>query len=129
MHCRLAGISDLVAADARYHLQCYVQFKRKVSNASSSSVQTPRDVCFEKVASEVSNGLVKGDIYTLLDVWERYSSLLSEFNVDAGTYRNNKTRFKDKLQRLLTGQIEFVPQLNPQQPQLLFSTLSSKIAV
>lgn len=129
MRCRLAGISDLVAADARYHLQCYVQFKRKVSNPSSSSAQTPRDVCFEKVASEVSTGLVEGDIYTLLDVWERYCSLLSEFNIDAGTYRNNKTRFKDKLQRLLPGQIEFVPQLNPQQPQLLFSTLSSKIAV
>lgn len=129
MRCRLAGISDLVAADARYHLQCYVQFNRKVSNSSSSTAQTPRDICMEKVAAEVSVGIARGDIYTLLDVWDRYSSLLSEFEIDAGIYRDNKSRLKEKLLRLLPGQIEFVPQLNPHQPQLLFSAKSSKIAI
>jgi hypothetical protein len=31
MRCRLAGVSDLVAADARYHLKCYMWFMRKAS--------------------------------------------------------------------------------------------------
>ena len=31
MRCRLAGVSDLVAADARYHLKYYVKFLRKHS--------------------------------------------------------------------------------------------------
>ena len=30
MRVKLAGINDLIAADATYHLMCYVQFKRKV---------------------------------------------------------------------------------------------------
>ena len=30
MRVRLAGICDLIAADARYHLMCYVQFKRQI---------------------------------------------------------------------------------------------------
>ena len=129
MRCRLAGVSDLVAADARYHLQCYVQFNRKASKSCTSTAQTPRDICFDKIASEVSTGLARGDICTLLDVWERYSSLLSEFGIEAGPYRDNKFRLKEKLHRLLPDQIDFVPQLDPHQPQLLFSTLSAKIAV
>lgn len=129
MRCRLAGVSDLVAAHVRYHLQCYVQFNRKASKSSTSTAQTSRDTCFEKVASEVSTGLARGEIYTLLDVWGRYSSLLSEFGIEAGPYRDNKFRLKEKLHRLLPGQIDFVPQLDPHQPQLLFSTLSAKTAV
>lgn len=129
MQCRLAGVTDLVAADARYHLQCYVEFNRKASKSYTSTAETPRDICFNKVASEVSTGLARGDIYSLNDVWDRYSSLRREFGIEAGSYRDNRFRLKEKLHRMLPGQIYFVPQLNPHQPQLLFSTQSSKISV
>ena len=129
MRRRLAGVNDLVAADAKYHLQCYVQFNRKSFKSDRNTAQTVRDVCFEVIASEVSTGLARGDVYTLLDVWERYSSLLRSSGIDAGLYRNNRFRLKERLDRFLPGQIEFVPQLNYHQPLLLFSTQSCKIAV
>lgn len=68
MQCRLAGVTDLVAADARYHLQCYVEFNRKASKSYTITAEMPRDICFNKVASEVSTGLARGDIYSLNDV-------------------------------------------------------------
>lgn len=78
MSCRLAGVTDLVAADARYHPKCYTQFLRKAECEVPISDSDPKDICMQKVAHDVSIGMSKGDIYTLLDVWQRYSDLLSE---------------------------------------------------
>ena len=55
--------------------------------------------------------------------------MLEEFDIDPGTYRQSKTRFKQKLQNILPGPIDFVPQLDPHQPQLLFPRVSSKVIV
>lgn len=130
MRYKLAGISDLVAADARYHLHCYVNFKRRTSGADrTANVHDPVKICIQRVVQELSSGLSNGDIYNLLDVWNRYSELLSEFQIEAGLYRDNKTRFKDKLIKALPGQIDFVPQLESHQPQLLFPTSAAKIVV
>ena len=130
MRYRLAGISDLVAADARYHLQCYVNFKRRTSGSERiGNTQDPVNICIQRVVQELSTGLSNGDIYNLLDVWNRYSELLSEFQIEAGLYRDNKTRFKEKLIKALPGQIDFVPQLESHQPQLLFPTNAAKIVV
>lgn len=127
---RLAGISDLVAADARYHLHCYVNFERRTSGAErSANAHDPVKICIQRVVQELSTGLNNGDIYNLLDVWNRYSELLSEFQVEPGLYRDNKTRFKDKLIKALPGQIDFVPQLESHQPQLLFPTNAAKVVV
>ena len=64
----------------------------------------PQKVCIERGAEELKCGMRSGAVYALLDVWERYSQLLSEFQVDAGSYRVHKTWFKRKLHRLLDGQ-------------------------
>ena len=129
MRCRLAGVIDLVASDARYHLKCYVRFLRKHTSDGTSYNDNPQKVCIERVAEELKCGMRSGAVYTLLDVWERYSQLLSEFQVDAGSYRVHKTWFKRKLHRLLDGQVEFVAQLEPHQPQLVFPSVSAKIVV
>jgi len=83
----------------------------------------------DKLAAEVSNGVKQGDIYTLSDVWDRYSHLLEEFDIYPRTYHQQKTWFKEKLEKLFPGQIDFVPQLDPHQPQLLFSTGETKVLV
>ena len=100
MRCRLAEVSDLVAADARYHLKCYVQFLRKHASDSTWSKERPQQMCIERVAEELSFGLKNGAVYTLLDVWGRYTQLLFEFQLDAGSYEASKTWFKNKLQGL-----------------------------
>jgi len=130
MRYKLAGISDLVAADARYHLHCYVNFKRRTSGTDqTANTHDPVRICIHRVVQELSTGLSHGKIYNLLDVWNRYSELLSEFQIEAGLYRDNKSRFKDKLIKTLPGQIDFVPQLESHQPQLLFPTKAAKIVV
>ena len=48
MRCRLAGVIDLVAVDARYHLKCYVRFLRKHTTFITNSYQ-PQKVCIERV--------------------------------------------------------------------------------
>ena len=102
MRYKLAGISDLVAADARYHLHCYVNFRRRTSG-DTAKTHDPVKICIQRVVQELSTGLSHGEIYNLLDVWNRYSELLSEFQIEAGLYRDNKTRFKDKLIKASTS--------------------------
>ena len=38
----------------------------------------PKDMCMHKVAHEVSIGVTKDEIYSSLDVWNRYVGLLSK---------------------------------------------------
>ena len=96
MRCRLAGINNLIEADAKYHLKCYVQFTRKSSGTGTiDDMSSVVDMCMEKVAEEVSIGVSEGNIYSLLDVWDRYCQLLAEFKQEPGIYKDNKTRFKE----------------------------------
>ena len=37
MHVRLANVSDLVAAEGKYHLQCWVRFQRNLAASSLKS--------------------------------------------------------------------------------------------
>ena len=49
MHCRLAGISDLIAADGKYHLKCYVEFMRKGNTGEGSHTSQVADACLAEV--------------------------------------------------------------------------------
>ena len=58
--CRLAGVSDVVVADARYHLKCYIQFTRKPDcEKKTRKGSHPKDMCMHKVAHKVSIGVIK----------------------------------------------------------------------
>ena len=60
MRCRLAGVSDLVVCDARYHLKCYIQFMKKADcEKKTRKGSDPKDMCLHKVAHEVSVGVTK----------------------------------------------------------------------
>ena len=75
MRCSLAGVSDAVVAVARYHLKCYIQihFTRKADcEKKTCKGSEPKDMCMAKVAHNVSIGVTKGEICSLLDVWERF---------------------------------------------------------
>ena len=51
-------------------------------------------MCMQKVAHEVSIGVDKGEIYSLLDVWENYVGLLSELAVRSSPGHNLRVSCK-----------------------------------
>ena len=72
---RVSGVSDLIAAEDRYHLKCYSDFLRK---HSSSGLTEHGDVCFSMVMKELKDCMDKGDVYSIDTIWNRYCSLLSQ---------------------------------------------------
>ena len=81
MMCRLAGVTDVVVADARYHLKCYIQIQfTKIADCEKKTRKSsdPKDMCMHKVAHEVSIGVTKGEIYNVLDASEKSVGLLSK---------------------------------------------------
>ena len=101
MSCRLAGVSDLIAAEGKYHLKCYARFPRnsgKVarSNQVQDSDSDPRGTCFEETMSLLENGMSRGNIYSLKAVWTYYSRRLElHYHLDPGVYRGNKFKEED----------------------------------
>ena len=60
IECRLAGVSDLIAADARYHLKCYNLFMRKADcEKKTRKGSDPKYMGMRKVAYEVSIGNIE----------------------------------------------------------------------
>ena len=127
MRSRLAYIIDLVAGDAIYHPQCKVEFLRKAKKHQSDEATKPETICFKKLLDEIRLGLARGDVYLLTDVYERYSFLLEvEFGLSTEQYKDCKKGFKLKIESSLPGEIQFIPQLDPNKSQLLFAAKPNK---
>ena len=129
MRCRLAGVSDVVVADARYHLKCYIliQFTRKDDcKKKIRKGSDPKYVCMHKVAHEVSIGVTKGEIYSLLDIWERSVGLLSKLMLAVTSSTGHDLTISCKV---APGENEFMPQLGPHEPQHFFQVVPAKVVV
>ena len=61
---KLAGVIDLVAAEAIYHLPCLVQFDKKMSKLDTQLGQM-RDEAMDTVCSVLSAGLKQGNVYSV----------------------------------------------------------------
>lgn len=128
MRIRLADINDLVAADAKYHLNCYAKFIKKYEKNVKQTENEPRpdEICFISTMDELSKGLVRGEIYSLCTVWDRYCELLSDFQCDPGIYRSNA--FKKRIKQHLGDQVEFVKPLSQHESLLLFPAMTTELA-
>ena len=124
MHYRMSGVSDLIAAEGRYHLKCYTDFLRKHSSCGRAK---HGDVCFSMVMNEMKDGMDKGNVYSIDTIWNRYCSLLSQVGEIPAAYHSRN--FRDRICSHLAGSVEFVRPLDPKQPLLLFPAFSSGIAV
>lgn len=132
MRCRLAGINDLIAAEGKYHLPCYVTFRRKSeSTVVEEGPEYPPDVCFNKIIEEVDAGLSGGDIYTMKTIWHQYCNMMRiEFGVcvdqcDRQSYR----AFKNKVKRVLEDRADFAQSMNQQDSLLVFPLIQTGIVV
>ena len=125
MRVRLAAMHDLVAEDCLYHPTCEKRFDRRFGKHRESEDVTPHKLCLQKIAFELRLGFENLEIYTLQAVWERYTDLLIAMGEASGSYRDNRRRFKAALESQMPGELQFVPQLNPREPLLIFPLKSA----
>lgn len=57
MQVRLAGVTDLVADEGKYHLICYRKFLRETSKCGHEESSSATDACFQNVVEELRTGL------------------------------------------------------------------------
>lgn len=117
---RLSGINDLIAAEGKYHLKCYVSFVRKYSGDTDQDFEArTKEVCLNEVCDELNKGLARGEVFTLPAVWKRYGQLIESHGISTEVYRSN--RFKDRIMRIIGSQnVEIIKPLNIKDPLLLF---------
>ena len=97
----------------------YVNFTSKVGSKPDHMVATNhKEICLETVTHVISIGTAKGEIYNPLDVGNDTDNFWRSLMLEA-TSNTGHMQFKNKLHGLLHGEIEFVPQMYPHQPQLL----------
>ena len=118
MTCRLAGISDLIAAEGKYHLKCYTRYLKKTTQKISEDNQDANVTCFKEVMALLETRLSEGHIYSLKAVWRYYSKRLEQkYHLQPSVYRSN--RFKERIQNFLGRRATFVLPLNPSEPHLI----------
>lgn len=70
---RLSGIIDLVAAEGRYHRDCYSKFLQ-VSSKGTAPQLNKKDLAFQKICTEIESG--EECQYLLSEISERMSQIL-----------------------------------------------------
>lgn len=112
MRTRLAGVADLIAAEACYHLACLVKFERRAKQFSAvctPSEMAARDIPMETLCKSLIIGLAQGHVYDMADVWQRYEELCSD--MDSGIalkYQSRRATFYEEVQRRIGAKCSYV---------------------
>ena len=80
MSVHVAAVSDLIAAEGKYHLSCYVQFIRRTSQTKENSQHT--DIAIIWICNELQYSADHGHILELREVWNQYRTMVKESNLD-----------------------------------------------
>ena len=108
---RLAGVIDLIAAEAKYHLPCLSAFNRSTSKTKQESANT--DLAMIWLCQELHQSADKGHVILLDDVWERYKELAEESStMIQPSYQSRRGTFKEKLQSQLGDIFNFFQPLD-----------------
>lgn len=93
----MAGISDLIAAQGKYHLKCYTCYLNKMTQKISEDDQDANVTCFKEVMALLEMRLSEGHIYSLRAVWTYYSKRLEQkYHLQPSVYRSNT--LKERIQ-------------------------------
>lgn len=118
MSCRLAGISDLIAAQENYNLKCNTRYLKKTTQKISEDNEDANVTCFKEVMALLETRLSEGHIYSLKVVWTYYSKRLEQkYHLQPSVYRSNT--LKERIQNFLGARVTFLSPLNPSEPHLV----------
>ncbi|CAB4004147.1 Hypothetical predicted protein [Paramuricea clavata] len=104
---RFAGISDWIAAEAKYHLSCFSASKR--SRDKRKSEMKDNDLALVWLSKKLEYAADKGHVIRLDDAWERYTILAEKAgNTLPSYFISLRATFKDKLVHMVGDIIEYV---------------------
>ena len=104
---RLAGVSDLIASEAKYHLACFSAFKRSAENAKMATKDT--DLAMVWLYQELEYSADKGNVIKVNDAWNRYTFLAKKAGVNIpASFVSRRATFRDKLMEIVGDVVECV---------------------
>ena len=104
MSVRLAGVSDLIAAEDFYHLPCLITFERRCAKNKllSGPEKYEYDESLMKLCRDLIAGLNRSHLYDMEDVWNRNKKLCEESGCTVPRrYQSQPTTFCKEIQRLV----------------------------
>ena len=105
--------SDLIAAEGKYHLSCWVQFQRQVSS-SNQEQNVSTDQHLDEICASLIKGLSEEKVYSLNDVWQTYASLCQASNiVMTPKYCSRRYTFYEDVQKRISSAGSIVRPLDP----------------
>ncbi|CAH3166947.1 unnamed protein product [Porites lobata] len=104
---RVSGVNDLIAAEGKYHPNCYKKFQRSASRSVDIAKDDSGAVLL--FVDELKTSAEQGHILELKEVWLRYCSLASENNIDIPpSFRSRMTTFKEHITPHVADFYDFV---------------------
>ena len=105
---RLTGVNDLIAAEGKYHPNCYKKCMRNVSRSSNVAKDESGTVLLLFIL-ELKNSAEQGHIFELKEVWLRYCSLAAEQAIDIPpSFRSRMATFKEYIAPHVADVYDFV---------------------
>ena len=103
---QLAGVIDLIAAEAKYHLPCLSAFNRSTSKTKQESANT--DLAMIWLCHELQQAAERGNVILLDTVRKRYKELADESStMIQPSYQCRRGTSKEKLQSQLGDTFNF----------------------
>ena len=122
MRVRLSGISDLPAAEGKYHLSCLVNFERKVERIRKSGILPSQDLAMPELCKILEHGLALGHVYDMGSVWEKYLQIteaIPESEIPQ-KYLSRRQSFIDDVRMHLGHRANFVRSLDIKAPLFMY---------
>lgn len=122
---RLAGVCDLIPAEAKYHLPCLSAFKR---NAEKVKLETREsDLAMIWLCDELEYAADKGHPIKLNDVWYRYMVPTERAEIEIPrSFIGRRSTVKDKLLLRLGNSMDCVQPLEKSPSERLSLLISTK---
>lgn len=113
LNIRLSGISDLIAAEGKYHGNCYKSFVRRTSKTEEKINNMVTDIAVQWLVDELKISATNGHILDLVEVWNRYIDLAETAGVCVPqSFISRRATFREKLEPWISDIYECIPLRN-----------------
>ena len=121
LHLLLGVNNDLMAAEAKYHKNCYSHYtaKKVRDDKGESSNESHHENAFKQLVEELRPGLEQGQAYDMVSLLIKYRDHLSEKGVPGDSYTSQRFLWRSGS---YGEEITFHQQLGKAKPELIYSS-------